>query len=99
MNRAHIQEQRVYRKDLLHTMPTEVAGVPFSTGQEEQEKEELQEEQLKEVEEPFSTGGVEVESTQQEEGIQTQQNTFAKVSDRMSDGLFQKMDRWVKFDG
>ena len=94
MNRAHIQEQRVYRKDLEHTMPTEVAGVPFSTGQEEQEKEE-QEEQLKEVEEPFSTGGVEVESTQQEEGIQTQPNTFAKVSDKMIVGMYQKMDRWI----
>ena len=87
----------MYRKDLEHTMPTEVAGVPFSTGQEEQVKEEQeeQEEQLKEVEEPFSTGGVDVESTQQEEGIQTQQNTFAKVSDKMIVGMYQKMDRWI----
>ena len=38
VNRAHIQEQRVYRKDLVHTVPTEVAGVPFTTEEEVQEE-------------------------------------------------------------
>merc|ERR1712055_404159 len=33
VNKAHVQEQRVYRKDLVHTVPTEAAGsnsVPFT---------------------------------------------------------------------
>ena len=57
-NKAHIQEQRVYRKDLVHTVPTEAAGassVPFTTQEEGQEKENVAEEKSEEVKvEPFS---------------------------------------------
>ena len=71
MNKAHIQEQRVYRKDLVHTVPTEAAGsnsVPFTTQEEEEKVEkEVKEE---EVAEPYS---VEEESHKQLEELQTQQ--------------------------
>ena len=71
MNKAHIQEQRVYRKDLVHTVPTEAAGsdsVPFTT-QDEEEKVEKEVEEEK-VAEPYS---VEEESHMQLEELQTQQ--------------------------
>ena len=70
VNKAHIQEQRVYRKDLVHTVPTEAAGsnsVPFTTQEEEEVKEEEKEE---EVAEPYS---VEEETHKQLEELQTQQ--------------------------
>ena len=78
MNKAHIQEQRVYRKDLVHTVPTEVAGtnaVPFTT-QEEDEKAKQEEEKpeaevnREEKVEPFS---VKEETHKELEELQTQQ--------------------------
>ena len=74
VNKAHIQEQRVYRKDLVHTVPTEAAGsnsVPFTTQEEEEVKEEVKEEEKEEeVAEPYS---VEEETHKQLEELQTQQ--------------------------
>ena len=78
MNRAHIQEQRVYRKDLVHTVPTEVAGVPFTT--EEEVQEEVQGEvqgeeahgEVQEQEVPFSTSSEE-ETHLNLEDLQTRQ--------------------------
>ena len=78
MNKAHIQEQRVYRKDLVHTVPTEMAGtnaVPFTT-QEEDEKAKQEEEKpeaevnREEKVEPFS---VKEETHKELEELQTQQ--------------------------
>ena len=60
----------MYRKDLVHTVPTEAAGsnsVPFTTQEEEEVKEEEKEE---EVAEPYS---VEEETHKQLEELQTQQ--------------------------
>ena len=71
VNKAHIQEQRVYRKDLVHTVPTEAAGtnsVPFTTQAEEEKVEE--EVKGEEVAEPYS---VEEETHKQLEELQTQQ--------------------------
>ena len=61
----------MYRKDLVHTVPTEAAGsdsVPFTT-QDEEEKVEKEVEEEK-VAEPYS---VEEESHMQLEELQTQQ--------------------------
>ena len=61
----------MYRKDLVHTVPTEAAGsdsVPFTT-QDEEEKVEKEVEEEK-VAEPYS---VEEESHKQLEELQTQQ--------------------------
>jgi len=78
VNKAHIQEQRVYRKDLVHTVPTEVAGtnaVPFTTQEEDekakQEKEKPEAEVNREEKvEPFS---VKEETHKELEELQTQQ--------------------------
>ena len=78
VNKAHIQEQRVYRKDLAHTVPTEVAAVPFTTEEEVQgeEQEQAQEQEVqREVEEqevPFSTSS-EGETHLPLEDLQTRQ--------------------------
>ena len=73
-NKAHIQEQRVYRKDLVHTVPTEAAGassVPFTTQEEGQEKENVAEEKTEEVKvEPFT---IEEETHKQLEELKTRQ--------------------------
>ena len=97
MNKAHVQEQRVYRKDLVHTVPTEVAGtnsVPFTVEENEnkveQEQEKLEEEVKGEEEvEPFS---VEEQTHKELEELQTQQptevekNTFIKLFTFLSQG-------------
>merc|ERR1711899_165279 len=73
-NKAHIQEQRVYRKDLVHTVPTEAAGagsVPFTTQEEGQEKENAAEEKTEEVKvEPLS---IQEETHKQLEELKTRQ--------------------------
>merc|ERR1719270_933974 len=73
-NKAHIQEQRVYRKDLVHTVPTEAAGassVPFTTQEEGQEKEKAAEEKTEEVKvEPFS---IQEETHKQLEELKTRE--------------------------
>lgn len=77
MNKAHIQEQRVYRKDLVHTVPTEVGeatAVPFTTQEEERLEEEMNGEEGKE---PYS---VQEETHKQLEELQTQQS--AEVNDQ-----------------
>ena len=78
MNKAHVQEQRVYRKDLVHTVPTEVAGtnaVPFTTQEDDnkvKQEEKNQEEEMKgeEMVEPYS---VKEETHKELEELQTQQ--------------------------
>ena len=88
MNKAHIQEQRVYRKDLVHTVPTEVAGtnsVPFTTQEDEnkveQDKEKLEEEVKGEEEvEPFS---VKEQTHKELEELQTQQPAEVELNDHL----------------
>ena len=78
MNKAHIQEQRVYRKDLVHTVPTEVAGtnsVPFTTQEDENKVE-----QDKEEVEPFS---VKEQTHKELEELQTQQPAEVQINDHL----------------
>ena len=85
MNKAHIQEQRVYRKDLVHTVPTEMAGtnsVPFTT-QEDENKEEQEKEGVKgeEEAEPYSVKEQthkELEELQTQQPAEVQMNTCIK---------------------